>query len=61
MLVIKNLVVKDSCGIEAVKGLDLTVRHGEVVSELLGLTETDKSESDSSVIWFALSKVVRFI
>ena len=30
-LVIKDLVVKDSRGIEAVKGLDLTVRHGEVV------------------------------
>ena len=30
-LVIKDLVVKDSRGIEAVKGLSLTVRHGEVV------------------------------
>ena len=30
-LVIKNLVVKDSRGINAVNGLDLTVRHGEVV------------------------------
>lgn len=30
-LVIKDLVVKDARGINAVNGLDLTVRHGEVV------------------------------
>ncbi|WP_349410557.1 ABC transporter ATP-binding protein [Pseudalkalibacillus sp. SCS-8] len=31
VLVIKDLVVKDSRGVEAVKGLDLTVRAGEII------------------------------
>ncbi len=40
---IKNLVVKDSRGIEAVKGLDLTVRHGEVVG-IAGVDGNGQSE-----------------
>ena len=43
-LSLKTLVVKDSRGIEAVKGSDLTVRHGEVVG-IAGLTEMDKQNS----------------
>ena len=42
-LVIKDLVVKDSRGIEAVKGLDLTVRHGEVVG-IAGVDGNGQSE-----------------
>ena len=42
-LVINNLVVKDSRGIEAVKGLDLTVRHGEVVG-IAGVDGNGQSE-----------------
>ena len=40
---IKDLVVKDSRGIEAVKGLDLTVRHGEVVG-IAGVDGNGQSE-----------------
>ena len=42
-LVIKDLVVKDGRGIEAVKGLNLTVRHGEVVG-IAGVDGNGQSE-----------------
>ena len=50
--------MKDSRGIEAVKGLDLTVRHGEVVG-IAGVDGNGQSELIQALSGYVPSKVAQ--